>query len=196
MKAFSRFWMVALATILFTGLAGAVPIALECQEFPVTFADGFGGPTTVTCAAPAGVPAGAIPNSVTLSFSADYQFGTGAVNTVNVTFVPSTAGMPGGSAWTLPSTTLTVSGGSSSGSPLPTAVATLNAAGLASAFANGFNVAISSTVIAGAVATSSGAASVVYDFTPQTTDIPEPATLAMMGGGLLAVGLVARRRRA
>ncbi len=194
MTVLSRVWTVTLVTVLFAGLAGAATIGFNCSPFPTAFANGNGGPTDVGCAAPVGVPAGSILNSVTVNFLADYQFGS-ASNMVDVTFVPSTAGMPGGSAWTPPSMTLTVIGGNSSPSPLPSGSSSLNAAGIAYAFANGFNVAISSSVVSGQVATSSGSAAVVYNYTAPT-GVPEPATFAIVGGGLMALGLIARRRRA
>lgn len=194
MTVFSRAVVVAVAAMLCAGLAGAATISFPCQPFPVTFDDGVGGPTSVTCDAPAGVPVGSILNSVIVGYVGDYQFGLETGNVVNVTFEPQVTGMPAGSQWSPVSTTLMVTGTTSSGIPAPTGSASLNAAGIEHAFANGFDVWVSSAVANGVVATSSGAVSVTYNYT-ETEVIPEPASFALLGGGLIALAVFARRRR-
>jgi hypothetical protein len=134
----------------------------------VTFAGGVGGPTPVSCP-PFTVPGGTL-TAVALSYSADYQFGSNpGPNSVNVVFVP--AG-PGGVTWSPASQTLTVTGGPSSGA-IVTGGSNATGGVSSAAFAAAFNVNISSSVTQGTVATSSGAVSVVYTFTP-----PPAITLA------------------
>lgn len=146
--------------------ADTTPIA-NCTPFPATFANGTGGPTAVSC--PAFTIPGGTVTGVALTYSADYQFGTGATNSVNVTFAP---GGPGGVTWTPGSQTLTVTGGASSGA-IATGGANATAGVTTAAFAAAFNVNVSSTVTQGGVATSSGAVQIVYTYTP-----PPALTLA------------------
>ena len=165
MEISSKTLFVFLGMLFLAAAAGAntTPPA-NCTPHPAIFNNG--GPTPVTCP-PFSVPGGTI-TLVTISFAADYQFGgTAGTNVVRLTFVP--AG-PADVTWSPPSVTLTTSGGRSSG-PAPTG--TMNASNVSTeAFAAGFTVNVTSEVAAGTVASSSGAASVVYTYTP-----PPPVTL-------------------
>ena len=168
-----RIVLVMTASIaLFTTAAQGLTSTANCVPFPATFPNGAGGPTPVSCP-PFSGGAGAILNSATLSYSADYQFGgTTGTNQVNVSFTP--AG-PAGVTWTPSSTTVTVSGGASSGA-IQTASATATGGVTAANFAAAFNVNISSAVTQGTVATSSGAVAVTYDFNPAPPPSPPTST--------------------
>ncbi len=134
---------------------------INCIPFPTTFPNGTGGPNAVMCVG-FNVPGGVV-TAVTLNYAADYQFGSAnGTNTVQVTFVPNG---PGGVTWNQPSTTLTVSGGQSSGA-IQTGSASAASGISTAAFSLPFNVNVSSTVTAGTVATSSGAVSVTYTYNP------------------------------
>jgi hypothetical protein len=169
MKISNKTLFVFLGILFLAAAAGAntTPPA-NCTPHPAIFTDG--GPTPVTCP-PFNVPGGTL-TQVTLSFAADYQFGgTTGTNAVRLTFVP--AG-PAEVTWSPLSVTLTTSGGRSSG-PAPTGI--MNASGIsAEAFATPFTVNVTSEVAVGMVASSSGAATVVYTYTP-----PPPITLACPG---------------
>jgi len=149
--------------VLFLGLAAdadTTPPA-DCTPSPVTFNDGTGGPTVAACP-PFKVP-GATLIGVTLTFTADYQFGAApGTNSVQVLFVPDG---PVGVTWTRPTVILTTTGDRSSG-PVPTSTSEATSGISAAAFAAPFNVNITSLVMMGSTATSSGAASVVYAYTP------------------------------
>ena len=164
--------------------ANAAIITANCTAFPVTFTNGAGS-SSVTC--PGFTPApGELLTAVSLSYSADYQFGIAGTNSVQVTFTPQ-----GPTAnWSPASTPLTVTGGISSGA-IPTGSANYTGAISNAVFANSFNVNVSSQVLQGAVATSSGAAMVNYTFTPS---VPEPSTFVLLGSALAAVGIIRRRR--
>jgi hypothetical protein len=174
-RAFAHMRIVLVMTAsmaLFTVVAQGATTTANCLPFPATFASGTGGPTPVSCP-PFSGGAGAILNSATLSYSADYQFGgTPGTNQVMVTFAP--AG-PGGVTWAPLTTTVTVTGGASSGA-IQTASATATAGVTAANFAAAFNVNISSAVTQGTVATSSGAVAVTYDFTAAPPPPPPPPT--------------------
>jgi hypothetical protein len=170
MEISSKTLFVFLGILFLAAAAGAntTPPA-NCTPHPAIFNNS--GPTPVTCP-PFNVPGGTL-TLVTLSFAADYQFGgTTGTNVVRLTFAP--AG-PAEVTWSPPSVTLTPSGGRSSG-PAPTGM--MNASGISTeAFAAGFTVNVTSEVTAGTVASSSGAASVVYTYTP-----PPPVTLTCPAG--------------
>jgi hypothetical protein len=155
--------------------ANTTPSA-NCTPFPAIFTSGVGGPTPVSCP-PFTVP-GATLTAVTLTFVGDYQFGTTATNTVQITFLP--AG-PAGVTWSPASVTLTDTGGASSGTePMGTSNA---ASGISTAaFAAAFNVNVSSVVTQGGVADSSGAVSVVYTYNPPPALVVTcPATTGTVG---------------
>lgn len=159
----------------------------NCTPFPVTFNNGVGGPTPVSC--PAFTVPGGTLTGVALTYSADYQFGSGGTNTVAVTFAP--AG-PGGVTWTPASQTLQPTGGvSSGGAPSGGASAT---AGVSNAnFAAPFNVNVSSAIVQGTVATSAGAVSIVYTYDPPPAlNLVCPASTGTVGvpysSGLIATG--------
>lgn len=162
------FPLIAILLVLSSiAYANTTPSA-DCTSFPVTFTNGTGGPTGVSC--PAFSVAGGTLTGVALSYSADYQFGaTSGTNMVQVTFVP--AG-PAGVTWNPASQMLTVSGGASSGTE-PTGGSSATAGITNSAFSAAFTVNISSSVTSGTVATSAGAVSIVYTYTP-----PPAITLA------------------
>lgn len=167
MEISSKTLSVSLGILFLAAVAGAntTPPA-TCTPHPAILSKGV--PTRVTCP-PFTVPGGTL-TLVTLSFAADYQFGgaTGT-NVVQVTFAP--AG-PAEVTWSPASVKLVTSGSRSSG-PAPTG--TMNAlSGIsAEAFASPFDVNVTSEVTGGTVASSSGAASVVYTYTP-----PPPITLS------------------
>ena len=161
---------ISAAILVLSATASGLTLSSNCTPFPATFASGTGGPTPVSCPAFT-IGGGAILNSVTLSYIADYQFGSASgTNQVIVTFTP---GGPTGVAWTPPSATATVTGAVSSGAP-GTASASATAGVTAANFAAAFNVNISSAVAQGTVATSSGAVTVTYDY--MSAPPPPPTT--------------------
>ncbi len=190
-----RLLLASSSLLLLSTTLGAVTVGpTNCTPFPVTFNNGAGGPTPVTCPAFSG-PAGATLNSVTLSYTSDYQFGTmGGTNTVQVSFTP--AG-PAGVTFTPATANTTVTGGVSSGAP-GTGTATATAGVSTANFAAPFNVNVSSQVTQGGVATSAGSVTVTYDYTAAPPPPPPPppppvivgcnaSTLAFPPGGAQAV---------
>ena len=194
--------VAVLAAILLCGVAGAATVTGLCTLFPVTFTAGAGS-TTVSCpsfadAYGAPAPGGTYLAGATLHFLADYQAGgvTGA-NQVTVTFAP--GGSPAGVTWTNSSQAIQVAGGYTSLTTTPVgadgipgildpAIAGVSYANFAAAFSFG----VSSILDLGSVGTSAGNAYIVYDYESTT---PEPSTVALMGGGLIALAGFARRFR-
>jgi hypothetical protein len=178
--------LLALGIFVAAFTASAATITSNCNLFPVTFMNGTGGPTGASCPGFTASP-GNVLTSVSLTYSADYQFGGAGTNTVAVTFVPTG---PTNNYSPL-NVTLNPSGSVSSGA-VPTTTATYTGALTNALFASPFNVNISSSVVQGTVATSSGAASVTYTFAAST--IPEPATYGLMGSAISLL-FVKRRRK-
>src|SRR5579859_2272411 len=155
---FMKMLVISASLLVLSATASGITVGpLNCTPFPVTFTGGTGGPTAISCP-PFTIGSGAILNSVTLNYSADYQFGGAGPNTVMTTFTP--AGPPG-VTWAAPSTTTTQTGGTSSGS-IATASAVAATGVSAANFAAAFNVNVSAALTQGTVATSSGAVAVTY----------------------------------
>jgi hypothetical protein len=162
----------------------------NCSPFPATVNNGV-GTTSVSC--PAFSVPGATLTSVTLGYQSDFQFGdcpgaptmpvcSAGHDTITVTFTP--AG-PGGVTWSPSSVPTTVMNGVnsvSSGAP-GSGSATATAGVTTAAFASPFTVSIASAVNSGTVATSSGAVSVVYTYTP-----PPALTLSCPGTNSGTIG--------
>jgi PEP-CTERM motif len=188
-KSMRKTILIAFAALATSLVASAGTLTSNCTLFPVQFPGGNQQtPQTVTC--PGLNVAGATLNSVTLGYSVDYQFATVIPASVSVTFTPATFGVPG-VTWQGATTVVASSGGASSGG-IQTGSAFAATGVTAANFANNFTVQVASAVTAGAVATSSGAVQVTYDYTVA----PEPATLSMIGLSLVGLGVVARRRTA
>jgi hypothetical protein len=172
---------ISAAILVLSTTASGLTLTSNCTPFPVTFTGGSGGPTAISCP-PFTIGGGAILNSVTLNYSADYQFGGAGPNTVMTTFIP--AGPPG-VTWAAASTTTTQTGGTSSGS-IVTASAVATSGVSAANFATAFNVNVSAALTQGTVATSSGAVSVTYDYT--SAPPPPPTTTCDASVPIFATG--------
>jgi hypothetical protein len=184
-----RLLLIALSVFVFAALATGTPITSNCTLFPVTFAGGVGS-TNVNCPGIAAQPPATILNSVTLTESSDYQFGSASgTNTVQVTFLPLG---PAGVTWSPPSAIATSTGGISSGA-IGSAIQVAATGVTLANFASPFNVMVSSAVTQGQVATSSGAVSITYDVTIANS-VPETTSLILVGTGLFALGGFRLRR--
>jgi hypothetical protein len=169
---YMKMLVISASILVLSATASGITVGpVNCTPFPVTFVGGAGGPTAISCP-PFTIGGGAILNSVTLNYSADYQFGGAGPNTVMTTFTP--AGPPG-VTWAAPSTTTTQTGGTSSGS-IATASAVAASGVSAANFAAAFNVNVSAALTQGTVATSSGAVSVTYVYTAAPPP-PPPTTM-------------------
>ena len=179
---------VCVSLIVLVGAASATPLTLNCALFPVTFSNGA-GTTSVACPAFSVGGASAL-NSVSLNESDDYQFGSTNMNTVQVSFTPAVFSSV---TWNPPTAIATVSGTLSSGAAGAATQVAATGVSLAN-FASAFTVTLTSAVTQGTVTTSSGGVQVTYDYT-QASTVPEPATISMLGLGILALGFVAHAFR-
>ena len=196
----NKFALICLCLTLMSvaAFANTTPSA-NCSPFPATVNNGIGS-TSVSC--PAFSVPGATLTSVALSYQSDFQFGdcpgaptmpvcAAGHDTITVTFTP--AG-PGGVTWSPSSAPTTVMNGTNSvsSSAAGSGSATATAGVTTAAFASAFTVGITSAVNSGTVATSSGAVSIIYTYTPPPAlTLACPGTTTGVVGGTYSSGLIA-----
>jgi len=173
-----------------------------CTPFPSTFV-GATGSNLLSCAA---LNEPGTINSAELWSAADWQFGNNdPTNTITVVFTPNqetaTWSTVGGGAANTSTCTITGTGSSNPQPCTPTGVETAISAQFQTAGAvtaalwntlGGTVTAVSTPTIGGA-ATSSGAEVLEIDYTP-ATGTPEPGSMMLLGSGLLAAGLLGRKK--
>ncbi len=175
----------------FTGGASVSPLSETCGSFGTigggTIGSGIGQDTI---------------NSIEIFFVADFATGFGPSNAVSVLY-----GAPSAGSFSVPGVdpcVVTGAGGSSANTcgvystnvnaPGTTSETSGLTDGALQTFAGtSFNVAVSSAVTSGSVQTSTGDVIVEYDYTLNSAT-PEPATLGLVGGALVGLGLIARKR--
>ncbi len=174
---------LVLGCLLLTATASATFITCGTPNTIATFTNGSGSAVAL-CPGLASVPPGMRLDSIDIRYMVDYQFGVlPAGNDLVVVFTPSIGVVPG-------PTTIHSVGGTSSGSIATTTIS--SASGLDLDFFAAFTVSEFASVAAGGAATSSAMVQVQYNLVE--AEVPEPATLALIGAPLIALGFVRRRR--
>lgn len=168
-----------------------------CSGFGNAFGGGV-GTATASCGA-FSLPGGATLNSVEIWDEADFQFGQTGSNSVTIVFTP--ASSP--DTWTASSVSCTVTGAGSSTantcgfySGNQTAPGTTEeiANGPLSGLLGGFTVGEASSVNSGVVSTSSAGVIAEFDYTAAVGSAPEPGSMILLGSGLVAAGLLGRKK--
>lgn len=206
-----KYFGLAVLALVMTASAFANQISAFCSPTE-TFSGGIGGPIAETCGSFSTLGGGTIGGAVgddtitgvEIWFVADYQGGFGTSNSVDVGW-----GAPSAGNFGTPAVNPCVVTGASNSStnscgyystdilaPGTTDVAsTLTGAALQTFAGLSFTTAVSSTVNFGSVQSSLGDTIVEYDYTVnQETGTPEPTSMVLLGGGLLAVGLIGRKK--
>ena len=188
---FSKFALVAAATTIFAGLASATPVTANCTPAPLAIL-GQSGSGIETCTV-----------SISGAFTINTVFLTSFFDGLydpkktlgSIDFSQNIGGLTG----------LTQSATQAEGGAIitlgPTACLGTCLATVAAGINNaGFTVTDSFVSTPGGNASANVGASfnktIILDYTAVTTGTPEPASFAMIGAGLLALGFAARRRRA
>src|ERR1017187_4699080 len=191
--------MVIACLVLVSGFASASAIYATRTAFAQAYPNGV-GTISVTCAAPGTLPVGDTLTSVEVYYLADFQFGTHTgTNSIEIIATPSAAGV----AFTPTFADCLVSGqgtssvnncawNSSFNSPPFSPTFSTASVGMALLETENITFTGASTLTSGGVTTSSFTSIVEFDY---TTPAPEPASLILIGSGLLGLGLVTKRRK-
>lgn len=201
MKVFSSL-LVASATMIFAGSASAAIVTTPFVGCGTALFGGTnppiaGGAATLTCgtgasAAPVLLP-GDYFTGVSVQLFGDF---TGGINALNDVLLTHTLASVGGGFSTNPVLIHAIGGFTSSippSTPVPVTV-TANFSGTSTTTVAAFNDSTSSNYFTGSslVTGSSVGLAISYSY---NTSAPEPASFAMIGGGLIALAVAARRRR-
>jgi hypothetical protein len=171
-----------------------------CNVTPTTIISNATSGTASFACPGAGLALGTGPGQITLGSetiyeTADFSYGLSTGNTVQTVF--SNANFPTG---TCTETGGAVSSPSTCTSGGPTAGLAENVNALVQAWGSdstgttAFTVSATATVVGGALGSADAGVFVDYDYTVNPSGVPEPATLTLFGSGLLALGIVARKR--
>jgi hypothetical protein len=180
--------LLLVAAMAFSGLLSAAPITVPCDVFrvlgPINQGTNF---SEVTISCPQYSAGGTLVSAV-LTGKSDYSAATTDATSVSFSIAPIAAA---NLALTSGSLTPTVSGGVSSSGFATTVLTATSLVGYAGAGSIQV-VKESGSMTLGQI---SGAGSVGTEWSITYSDVPEPTTIAFMGGGFLALGIFARRRK-
>ena len=191
--------MLIACLVLVSGFASASAIYVTCTPFAQAYTGGV-GTVNVSCTAPGTLPVGDTLTGVEVYYLADFQFGqTTGVNAVQITATPTAAGVtfsPLGATCNVSgagtSSTNNCAWNSTFNSPPFSPTFSSASAGMALLETENISFTGASTLTSGGVTTSSFTSIVEFDY---TTPAPEPASLILIGSGLLGLGLVTKRRK-
>jgi len=192
-----KYFALAAAALVMTVSASATTVTAFCQSF----SNGTGGGSgTLTCPTFGTIDGGGTVTGATMIFLSDYSNGLSSTVTEVTNFTFS------GGSLTITSDNVTTTGTSSSSSYSDTAGATLVAFGAETStslagFLDGINstsnstqivAAYTNTITSGSVVAGTGYTELILTYTPNST--PEPGSMMLLGSGLLAAGLIGRKK--
>jgi hypothetical protein len=194
-----KYFVITAAALVMTVGASATTITQFCQSFSNSTSGGNG---SLVCPSFGSIDGGGTVTSATLIYLSDYSNGLSPSVTEMTIF-----NFSGGSL-TNTSDTVTTTGSSSSSNYVSADSATFDAyGGVTSTSLAGFLDPISSTsnsttisaaytnsITSGSVVSATGYTELILTYTPTTT--PEPGSMMLLGGGLLAAGLIGRKKLA
>jgi hypothetical protein len=192
------FGLAAAALMLTVSASAATVVSVTCGSF--SFA-GTGGSGSWVCPTLSSLDNGGTVTSEEIIYGSDYSNGLSNTMQVQTVFTFS------GSTPTNAADTLTSTGGTNSSQATSADLAAFQALNLGppptpagyidiySAFANAITVGFNNTYVSGGSLGTTGFAQLVFTYNPAVqTSAPEPGSMMLLGSGLLAAGLIGRKK--